>query len=82
MLAGQYALLPENKAGFWVDKMFVDGRLIYIVFHQGMAEFCDSISDAKQRLRDRRRDYVEANRAKIGLKPMTRSVSIISSRVL
>ena len=55
MTIQDYANLPENKSGFWVEKLYGEktGSCTYLVYHQGMTEFCDSITDAIQRLRDR-----------------------------
>lgn len=69
MLIADHANRPENKSGFWVQKQYGEtGRLTYLVFYQGMAEFRDSISEAKQRLRDR---YVrlQANKKAMGFTP-------------
>lgn len=46
----EYAMLPENRSGFWVHKLPQGDRYLYAVCHQGMAEFGNSISEAKQRL--------------------------------
>jgi hypothetical protein len=54
MLISQYANLLENKYGFWVEKLYSEsGKCSYLVFYQGITEFCDSISEAKQKLIDR-----------------------------
>ncbi len=59
MTIQDFAILPENKSGFWVQKQYSeDGRCTYLVFHQRMTEFCDSISETKQKLRDRYTQYL------------------------
>lgn len=59
MTIQDYAILPENKSGFWVQKQYSEtGHCTYLVFHQRMTEFCDSISEAKQKLRDRYTQYL------------------------
>lgn len=54
MLISQYANLPENRNGFWVEKLYSETRQrSYLVYHRGLTEFRDSISEAKKALRDR-----------------------------
>lgn len=54
MTIQDFAILPENRSGFWIQKQYSeDGYCTYLVFHQRMTEFCNSISEAKQKLRDR-----------------------------
>ena len=54
MLVSDYASLPENKSGFWIQKQYGEiGQCSYLVFHQGMTELCDFISEAKKKLSDR-----------------------------
>ena len=59
-----YANLPENRSGFWVSKVIDNGRLRYVVFHQGMAEWRDSISEAKQKLHERSEKLLRDRQAK------------------
>ena len=55
MLISQYANLPENCDGFWVEKLHNKTHgCSFLVYHRGLTEFCDSISKAKKALRDRR----------------------------
>jgi hypothetical protein len=71
----EYAMLPENKSGFWIQKQYGEtGRCTYLVFHEGMSEFRDSISDAKQRLRDRVH-RIQANKKAMGFTPMRKVVT-------
>jgi len=77
MLVADYANCPENRSGFWVQKQYSEtGCCTYLVFHQGMTEFCDSISDAKQRLRDRHA-HIQANKRTTRVTPIknTRSTA-------
>ena len=54
MITSKYANLHENKSGFWVEKLYSGvGKCSYLVHHQCMTEFRDSISEAKNNLRDR-----------------------------
>ena len=78
MLVGQYALLPENKSGFWVEKKFRldDTDFAYIVFHQGMAEFSNSISEAKQKLHERSEKFLRDRQAKRAIASIQRIASI------
>ena len=59
-----YANLPENRSGFWVSKVIDNGRLRYVVFHQGMAECCDTITEAKQKLHERSEKLLRNRQAK------------------
>ena len=54
MLISQHANLPENRDGFWVEKLYNETHgCSYLVSHRGLTEFRDSISEAKKALRDR-----------------------------
>ena len=54
MLIQDFANLPENRSGFWVEKLYSNfNQCSYLVYHQGLTEFRDSISDAVNRLRYR-----------------------------
>jgi hypothetical protein len=54
MLISQHANLPENRNGFWVEKLYNEThRCSYLVYYRGLTEFRDSISEAKKALRDR-----------------------------
>lgn len=54
MLISDYAALQENKSGFWVEKLYSEsGKCSFLVHHQGLTEFRDFISEAKNNLRDR-----------------------------
>lgn len=54
MLIQDFANLPENRSGFWVEKLYSSlGEVSYLVYHQGFTELRDSIFDAKQRLKHR-----------------------------
>jgi hypothetical protein len=59
-----YANLPENRSGFWVSKVIDNGRLRYVVFHQGMSEWSYSITDAKQKLHERSEKLLRDRQAK------------------
>ncbi len=71
----EYANLPENRSGFWTLKLPY-GSYAYVVLHQGMAEFSNSISEAKQILRDRYA-HIQANKRTMRVTPIrnTRSTA-------
>ena len=81
MTIQDFAILPENKSGFWIQKQYgEDGHCTYLVFHQRMTEFCDSISEAKQKLRDRYTQYLALRRVSDAL--YSRAMNHIAIRPL
>ena len=51
MLISDYANLPENKSGFWIEKLYSESnQCSYLVFYEGYSCFNNSISEAKKNL--------------------------------
>lgn len=74
MLIPEYANLPENRSGFWTLKLPYGDRYAYAVLHQGMAEFSNSISEARQTLRDRYA-HAQANKRTMRVTPIRNTCS-------
>jgi hypothetical protein len=51
MLISDYANLPENKSGFWIEKLYSENnQCSFLVFYEGYSSFNNSISEAKKNL--------------------------------
>lgn len=67
MLISDYANLPENKSGFWIQKQYnKSNQCSYLVFYQGYTCFGDSISKCKKDLEEHYQSIKTNQNYKVG----------------
>ena len=92
MTIEEYANLPENKSGFWVEKTISPYSFYpYRVYHNGFTTIAMTISEAKQKLHERSEKLLRDRQAKRAIDsieklsatiPVSRSVKLIDISAL
>jgi hypothetical protein len=67
MLISDFANLPENKSGFWIEKLYSENnQCSFLIYYNGKTCFDDSISKGKKRLIELAKNIKENRHLKVG----------------